>query len=226
MTDPTTKEADERADEAELYQGAERDEVRCALALFRSLGKDFNQYRAVKVDGPLNWTITKPRTPEALLAALATEEPLSPLEAARPIIERLNSWERFQTNRYGWTPPDGKRIEVRAGDLRKLRASSTDTEDGAVERLEDLLDTERYKVAIGVQAIARAVQGRQWLSQPGRGSYVYDDERYQQEFGAALDEIMTALKPLQAIAQDWSDCPRDPLRVAANRAAALKPGDA
>jgi hypothetical protein len=89
-----------------------------------------------------------------------------------------------------------------------------------VSELEDLLDTERYKVAIGVQAIARAVQGRQWLSQPGRGSYAYDDERYQQEFGAALDEILAALKPLRAIAQDWSNCPHDPLRVEANRQAA------
>lgn len=91
------------------------------------------------------------------------------------------------------------------------------------ERLQDVLDTERYKVAIGVQAIARAVQGRRWLSQLGRGSYAYDDERYQQEFGAAIDEIHAALRPLQTIAQDWSDCPRDPLRVEANRRAALTP---
>jgi hypothetical protein len=89
-----------------------------------------------------------------------------------------------------------------------------------VSELEDLLDTERYKVAIGVQAITRAVQGRQWLSQPGRGSYAYNDERYQQEFGAALDEILAALKPLRAIAQDWSNSPHIPLRVEANRQAA------
>jgi hypothetical protein len=117
------QEADERYDEVELYREAGADEVKCALALFRALGKDFNQYRAVKVDGPLNWTITKPRTPEALLAALETDEPPSPLEAAQPIIKRLNQWERFQTGRYGWSPPDGKRIEVRVGDLRQLRAS-------------------------------------------------------------------------------------------------------
>ena len=97
--------------------------------------------------------------------------------------------------------------------VEKLRADN--------ERLRDILDTERYKVAIGVQAIARAVQGRQWLSQPGRGSYAWDDERYQQEFGHALDEITAALRPLRAIAQDWSDCPRDPLRVEANRQAAI-----
>lgn len=92
-----------------------------------------------------------------------------------------------------------------------------------IERLRDILDTERYKVAIGVSEISQAVRGRQWLSEPGRGPYVYDDERYQAEFGAALDEINAALNPLRAIARDWSDCPRDPLRVAANRTAALNP---
>jgi hypothetical protein len=109
------QETDEREDEAELYREAEQDEIRCALALFRSLGRDFGQYRAVKVDGALNWTITKPRTPEALLAALDTED------AAKPVIDRLNRWETFWTNRYRHSPPDGKRIEVRVGDLRKFR---------------------------------------------------------------------------------------------------------
>jgi hypothetical protein len=89
------------------------------------------------------------------------------------------------------------------------------------EALEDKLDTERYKVAISVQAIRKALDGRRWLSEAGRGSYTYDDERYQQEFGAALDEIDAALEPLRQIARDLSDCPTDPLRVAANRSAAL-----
>ena len=91
-----------------------------------------------------------------------------------------------------------------------------------VARLRNILDTERYKVAIGVQSVARAVQGRQWLCEPGRGCYTYDDERYQEEFGAALIEIDAALAPLRAIARDWSDCPTDPLDVAANRRAALE----
>jgi hypothetical protein len=97
----------------------------------------------------------------------------------------------------------------------------TRTVGDAEERLRDLLDTERYKVAIGVQAIRKALDGRRWLSEAGRGSYTYDDERYQQEFGAAIDEIDAALEPLRQIAGDWSDCPTDPLRVAANRTAAL-----
>jgi hypothetical protein len=118
------QEAEERHDEAELYQEAERAETKCALGLFRALAKDFGQYRAVKVDGPLNWTITNPRTEAALLAALETTDPPAALDAAQPIIDRLNRWESFQTNRYGWSPPDGKRIEIRVGDLRQLRAAA------------------------------------------------------------------------------------------------------
>ena len=100
----------------------------------------------------------------------------------------------------------------------------------AAETLQDVLDQERYKVALALQDIRKAIDGRRWLSEGGRGSYTYDDERYQQEFGAALDEIAVALEPLRKIAGDWSNCPTDPLRVAANRSAAIRaskvPGDA
>lgn len=95
----------------------------------------------------------------------------------------------------------------------------------ANSRLSDILDTERYKVAIALGTLKKAIDGRRWLSEPGRGSYTYDDERYQQEFGGALEEINAALNPLRAIATDWSDCPRDPIRVEANRRAALQPKD-
>jgi hypothetical protein len=122
------QEADERDDEIALYRDAEQDEIRCALALFRSLAKDFGEYRAVRVDGPLNWTITKPRTAQALQAAIETDEPATALQAAQPLIERLNVWERFQANRYGRSAPDGKRIEVRVGDLRQLRSAKARAE--------------------------------------------------------------------------------------------------
>jgi hypothetical protein len=114
------QEEAELADEAELYAEASDYEVRCALALFRSLKRDFNQYRAVKVDGEFNWSITIPRTPEALFAALDTDTPSLEFAAA-PLIARLDKWEATQRLRGGWMPPDGKRIEVRLGDLRTLR---------------------------------------------------------------------------------------------------------
>jgi hypothetical protein len=50
------------------------EEIECAVALFRNLKGRNGRYVAVKVDGPLNWTITEPRTDEALLAALETED--------------------------------------------------------------------------------------------------------------------------------------------------------
>jgi hypothetical protein len=57
------------------------DLTKCALALFTALEKRGNRYAAVKIDGPLNWTITEPRTERALLDALETDE--------HAIVERL-----------------------------------------------------------------------------------------------------------------------------------------
>jgi hypothetical protein len=85
------------------------------------------------------------------------------------------------------------------------------------ERLRDTLDVDRYRVAIGIEGVRKAVDARRWLGEAGRGPYAWDDERYQQEFGAAIEEIDASLEPLKKVAGDWSDCPTDPLRVAANR---------
>ncbi len=111
------------------------------------------------------------------------------------------------------------RVEAEMGSARSTteRLGRAESE---IARLRNVLDTERYKVAIGIQAVAKAVQGRQWLSEPGRGCYSYDDDRYQAEFGGALKEIDEALAPLRVVARDWSDCPKDPIQVAANRRAA------
>ena len=92
----------------------------------------------------------------------------------------------------------------------------------AAAKVSNILDQERYKVAIALQSITKAIGGRRWLAESGRGSYAWDDERYQQEFGEALEEIDAALEPLRKIASDWSDCPTDPLQVASNRNAALR----
>jgi septal ring factor EnvC (AmiA/AmiB activator) len=119
---------------------------------------------------------------------------------------------------YRYINPDGPeaadRLASQQSELSALRQQA--------EAMADKLDTERYKVASALQQIRKAIGGRQWLSEGGRGSYTYDDERYQQEFGAALTEIEAALEPLRAIAADWLGCPTDPLRVAANREAALQ----
>lgn len=75
----------------------------------------------------------------------------------------------------------------------------------------------RATVAAGLQAIRRVIDSRDHLREPGRGPYAYDDEGYQQEFGAALDELQEALWPLKALAADWSDCPQSPEAIAEAR---------
>lgn len=86
-----------------------------------------------------------------------------------------------------------------------------------VERLRAVIERERSNVADGIAAMMAAIASRAWLGEPGRGSYAWDDERYQREFGAALEEIEAALEPLRRIATDWGDCPTKPEEIAAAR---------
>jgi len=86
-----------------------------------------------------------------------------------------------------------------------------------IERLRRGNERERTAVADAIGKIRSAIGARAWLRE-SRGSYAWDDARYQAEFGAALDEIDAALDPLRKIAADWSDCPTDPLEIAAIRA--------
>ena len=51
----------------------------------------------------------------------------------------------------------------------------------------------------------------------GRGSYEWDDARYQKEFTTAVQEIKAALHPLAKIAANWQDCPRAGAEVAQAR---------
>ena len=93
------------------------------------------------------------------------------------------------------------------------------TDAGEVERLAHVIDRDRYAAAACVNAIEDVLRSRGWLREAGRGSYAYDDERYQQEFGLAFDEIMEALRPMRALSKDKSDCTRDEEKVKAARIA-------
>jgi hypothetical protein len=86
------------------------------------------------------------------------------------------------------------------------------------KRLSFVIERDRSQVASGLHGMSKAIAGRAWLSEPGRGSYEWDDERYQQEFGHALGELAAAMEPLRILARDWSDCPTDPLDIAEARA--------
>ena len=75
-------------------------------------------------------------------------------------------------------------------------------------RLRDVIERDRTKTAEVISTARGVLASRAWLAE-GRGSYEFDDEKYQEEFGAAITEILVALDPLRALAADWSDCPKD-----------------
>lgn len=55
-------------------------------------------------------------------------------------------------------------------------------------------------------AIHDAMARRSWLFE-GRGSYEWDDDRYKDEFSAALNEIAAPLEILNKLGVDWAHCP-------------------
>lgn len=82
-----------------------------------------------------------------------------------------------------------------------------------VARLQAIIERDRTMVARGVTAVRRAIVAREWL-RLGRGSYEYDDDRWRDEFGAAIEEIEEAINPLRAVAANLNDSPVDANDVA------------
>ncbi len=70
-----------------------------------------------------------------------------------------------------------------------------------------ILEAERTKVADAVNALKKAIRQREWL-RLGRGSYEWDDDRWRDEFSAAVEEVWEAIKPLEKIASDLKGCPK------------------
>jgi hypothetical protein len=90
--------------------------------------------------------------------------------------------------------------EALAGKIEALEADNS--------RLRGVIERDRTKTAEVISTARGVVASRAWLAE-GRGSYAFDDEMYQSEFGAAVTEMLAALDPLRALAADWSDCPKD-----------------
>lgn len=85
-------------------------------------------------------------------------------------------------------------------------------------RLRAVIERDRSDVAGALTHMKAAIAGRAHLRGPGRGSFEWDDEKYQAEFGSALDDIGDGLKILSKISRDWTDSPKDPVAISKARA--------
>jgi hypothetical protein len=74
-------------------------------------------------------------------------------------------------------------------------------------RLSAIIERDRADVAEALTAVRNVLGGYDWLAH-SRGPYAYDDDRWKEEFGRAWDAVHEALKPLDRIAGDLTDCPK------------------
>lgn len=96
-----------------------------------------------------------------------------------------------------------------AEDQCEVAIKDRDHAERHVKRLRGVIERDRSRVAEILQKLRSIMSGREWLREPARGSYAWDDARYQKEFGDALDAIEAAIEPLRTLAADLSDSPTD-----------------
>jgi hypothetical protein len=78
------------------------------------------------------------------------------------------------------------------------------------------LESDRTAVADCITKANRELDSRYWLTEC-RGSYEWNDDRYQEEFLAAGLAIRAALAPMTKIAANWSGCPMSSKDIATAR---------
>lgn len=76
----------------------------------------------------------------------------------------------------------------------------------ALEAAEQANELDRCLVASCLTKMRQAIAAHEWLKL-GRGSYEYNDDRWRDEFGMALESIQKALEPLGVVARDIKSCP-------------------
>ena len=93
-----------------------------------------------------------------------------------------------------------------------------------INRLQAIIERDRTQVARAVVAVRNAIRSHEWLKL-GRGSYEYDDDRWRDEFGAALDEIEAAMQPMRSVAANLSYSPISAEEIADARAIPMSEPD-
>jgi hypothetical protein len=85
---------------------------------------------------------------------------------------------------------------------------------GALQEAEGANERDRTLLHRAVHDIDSEIKGRMWLLD-GRGCYEWDDDKYRQEFGWAVNAIEAKLEVLRKISGDLKNCPKSDAEVAA-----------
>lgn len=109
------------------------------------------------------------------------------------------------------------RTLIQLREERDAALTSLAAAEAAYEAAKVSNEQSRSALAPVVYDLKMIITRRDWMAE-GRGPYEWDDPAYQQEFGVALQEWQEAIKPLQAVAANWSHCPTDPDEIATARA--------
>lgn len=133
---------------------------------------------------------------------------------AETVVDPVDLIKRLRADADRWMSGDFGRDNEEAGFLSHDAAET-------IARLMHVIDRDRYVVAAGIVEITNSIRARRWICE-GRGPYEWDDDEYQKEFGAALDEVETVLGILGIISFDKTDCTRDEKLVAEARAAGIE----
>jgi len=78
------------------------------------------------------------------------------------------------------------------------------------------IECDRSLIADAVTRLKRELDSRHWLTE-GRGSYEWDDKRYQKEFLDAGRALLAKMKPLEKLAANLSQSPQTGAEVVAAR---------
>jgi hypothetical protein len=85
-----------------------------------------------------------------------------------------------------------------------------------IAELSEQLEFDRSLVADCLTNAKNAVKSRLWLTE-GRGSYEWNDDRWREEFGAAANEFLKAIEPMEKVSRDWTGCPKTGEEIAKAR---------
>jgi hypothetical protein len=120
---------------------------------------------------------------------------------ATPVSRALKltpvSWSKERG--FFWDPdgPYYRRVDVDA--LLRQSSALSDAQQQEIERLRGVLEADATDLWRITNAIKDEIRARDWVTE-SRGSYEWDDERYQQETHEAFNAIRKMIEPVQRAA--------------------------